>query len=403
MTHSRVTINELRQPEAEAWSGFLKEQMDQPDLVVSHVATEALNERGLNRYLLTFAGHSDPLPLIGKKTNAAEARFYRQLAGAVRKLLPTCWLNHEGHDWSWIVLTDVPNHITAQRWISDDVEKIVAMLASFHGTFWEHEQWHAPNAWPEPFLGRPGHQAPHDGALEAWRYWEGKAQKTSVVSTHALRSAGRLGPTLIRAAAGVNVLRQLGGWPGIIERPHLEALAELLDDPLPMLQPLRELPLTLLHGDLNLDHWHSTLFGERFLLDWANVAVGPAVCDLVDFLEQVEWARATRAGALDDDWPAAEETIVDSYLLRMHMGLGRFDSRAMRQAIPAALCLHVVTAWLPRFADAFHAFVGSPLTWRRLLSMDDDALRRAGYGRMVGWQAYLRRLMPRFWDATRLL
>jgi hypothetical protein len=106
---------------------------------------------------------------------------------------------------------------------------------------------------------------------------------------------------------------------------------------------------------------------------------------------------------LEEDWPTAEETMIDSYLLRMHFGLGQFDARAMRQAIPAALCLHVITTWLPRFAGYFRPFVGSPLTWRYLLNMNDDELQHAGYGRMKGWREYLARLLPRFWRATRSL
>lgn len=404
MSSSRIVVNELRQPEAEAWTAFLNERVGASDLVVQYVAKEALNENGLHRYLLTFEGHTDAFPLIGKKTNAAEARFYRDLAAPVQRLLPKCWLSHVSHDWSWVVLDDVPDHTPAPRWTGDDAEKVVAMLASFHGAYWEHEQWAAPDAWPEPFLGRHSHDIPDYGSLEAWRYWENAAHNTPTVSSHALRSAGRLAPTLIRAAAGIDVLRQLGGWPGVIERPHLEALAELLDDPLPMLQPLRELPLTLLHGNLALRHWHSTLFNERFLLDWANVTVGPSVCDLVDFLEQVEWVRATRDGYfVEEDWPVDEETIVDSYLLRMHVGLGKFDSRAMRHALPAALCLHLLTTWLPRFAESFRPFVGSPLTWRMLITMSEPELHSAGYERLIDWRSYLTRLLPRFWRATRLL
>lgn len=404
MSTSRVYVNELRLPEAEAWTAFLQERAGPPNLVVQYVAKEALNERGLNRYLLTLADHNDAFPLVGKKTNAAEARFYRDLAEPVRRLLPRCWLSHVSHDWSWVLLDDVPDHIPASRWSGDDAEKIVAMLASFHGAYWDHDRWNEPDAWPEPFLGQHSQDIPDYGTLAAWRHWENVGLNTPTVSTHALRSAGRLAPTLIRAAAGVDLLRQLGGWPGVLERPHLAALAELLDDPLPMLQPLRELPLTLLHGNLALHHWHSTLFNEHILMDWANVTVGPSVCDLVDFLEQVDRVRATPHGYFtEDDWPVDEETMIDSYLLRMHVGLGGFDSRAMRQAIPAALCLHVITAWLPRFAEVFRPFARSPLTWRLLIGMDDDQLRRAGYGRMAGWRPYLRRLFPRFWQATRLL
>lgn len=404
MSTSRVHVNELRQPEPEAWTAFLQERLGQGDLAVRHVDKESLNERGLNRFLLTLEGYSDPFPLIGKKTNAAEARFYRDLAAPVRKLLPTCWLSHVSHDWSWVLLDDVPDHNPAFSWNVEDAEKIVAMLASFHGAYWQHEELQDHSSWPEPFLGRYSQETPDYGALEAWRYWDYPRQNTPTISSHALHSAGRLAPTFIRAAAGVDVLRQLGGWPGVIEQQHLDALAELLDDPLPMLQPLRELPVTLLHGNLALHHWHSTLFNERYLLDWAGVTVGPSICDLVDLLEKVEWARAQRSDFfLGQEWPVAEETMVDSYLLRLHFGLGHFDARAMRQAIPAARCLYVIATWLPRFADAFRPFVGSPRTWRYLTAMSDAELQRAGCARMIGWRPYLARLFPRFWRATRLL
>ena len=404
MSISRVYVNELRQPEAEAWTAFLQERQDLGDLAVQYVAKEPLNEHSVYRYLLTFRDHTDAFPLIGKKTNAAEARFYRDLAGPVRKLLPHCWLSHVGHDWSWIVLDDVPDHKAAPCWSIEDAEQVVALLASFHGAYWQQDDLLEQHAWLEPLLDRDNQEPPDYGALEAWRYWDNVNRSTPRISSHALRSAGRLAPTFIRAAAGVDVLRQLGGWPGVISREQLSPLAELLDDPLPMLQPLRELPITLLHGNLALRHWHSTLFDEHYLLDWANVTVGPSVCDLVDFLEQVEWMRLQRGDhCLDEEWPIAEETMVDSYLLRMHFGLGHFDSRAMRQAIPAARCLYVITTWLPRLADCFRPFVGSPLTWRLLVSMTDDQLHRAGYGRMAGWRPYLAELFTRFLDAARLL
>ena len=383
---------------------FLQERLDLGDLTVQFVAKEPLNEHGLNRYLLTFRDHTDAFPLIGKKTNAAEARFYRDLAAPVRKLLPHCWLSHVGHDWSWIVLDDVPNHIPAPCWSTEDAEKVVAMLASFHGAYWQNDDLQKKHAWLEPLLGRNNREVADYGALEAWRYWDNVDRSTLRISSHALHSAGRLAPTFIRAAAGVDVLRQLGGWPGVISREYLNALAELLDDPLPMLQPLRELPQTLLHGNQALRHWHSTLFNEHYLLDWANITIGPPVCDLVDFLEQVEWMRLHRGdNCLEEEWPVAEETMVDSYLLRMHFGLGQFDARAMRQAIPAARCLYVITTWLPRLANYFRPFVGSPLTWRHLTSMNDDQLHGAGYGRMAGWRRYLTDLFPRFWHAARLL
>lgn len=404
MNTSRVYVNELRQLEAEAWTAFLRERLSLEDVTVRDVTVEQLNESGLVRFLLAFEGHSDSIPLIGKKTNAAEARFYRDLASPVRKLLPRCWLSHVSHDWSWIVLDDVPNHWAASRWSAEDVEKIIALLASFHGAYWQQKERLSQCEWLAPYLARHVQEVPDYGTLEAWRYWDDVTGNVPSISSHALRSAGRLAPTFIRAAAGLDVLRQLGGWPGTITRRHLNAMADLLDDPLPMLQPLRELPVTLLHGNLALRHWQVTMFGDRILLDWANVGIGPPVCDLVEFLEQVQQLRSRQNGQREDyEWPVAEETMVDSYLLRMHIGLGQFDARVMRQALPAARCLYVITTWLPRFAEWFRPFVGSPLTWQRLIEMDDEELHRVGYERMVGLQDYLSELFPRFWFAARSL
>lgn len=402
MRRSRVFVNELRQLEADAWTAFFRESSDLGDVRVEDVAVESLNGNGLARYLLSFRGHSDPVPFVGKKTNAAEARFYRDLAGPVRKLLPRCWLHHVGHDWSWILLDDVPSHRPAQRWTSEDAEKVIALLASFHGTYWRQQEQLADRPWLMPYLARHPEDVADYGTLEAWRYWDDVTGRAPSISSHSLRSAGRLAPTFIRAAAGLDVLRQLGGWPGILTRRHMDVIADLLDDPLPMLQPLRELPQTLLHGNVALRHWHVTLFDDRILLDWANVTVGPPVCDLVALLEQVEWLRSQAHGD-GREWPVSEETMVDSYLLRMHVGLGRFDTRAMRQAIPAARCLHVLTTWLPRFAEWFRPFVGSPLTWQELIHMDDETLRHVGYGRLCGVRQYLADLFPRFWHAAHSL
>lgn len=406
MSTSRVRVNELRQKDADAWTAMLREDPALEDVAVSGVEVTPLNGRNVTRYLLTLEEHSDPIPFIGKKTNAAEARFYRDIAPTIPRLVPRCWLRHISHDWSWVVLADVPNHRPETRWTADDAEKVIAMLASFHGAFWQDDEQLGQHDSLDRPLDRRAH-FPDDGHLAVWRAWDRLPGHGSVLSNHALRSANRLAPTFIRASVGLEVLRRLGGWPGIIESRHLDALADLLDDPVPILQPLRELPETLLHGDPSPGHWHLTLFGDRRLLDWSNVSIGPAVCDLVAFLEAVERLRPPSEGADECTaagcWPISEETMVDSYLLRMHVGLSGFDARAVRQAIPAARCLHLITTWLPRFADWFHPFVGSPLTWRALTEMGDEELRHVGYGRLAGLHSYLRALFARFWHASRML
>ena len=406
MSTSRVRVNELRQKDPVAWAAMLREDPALEDVAISGVDVTPLNGRNVTRYLLTLDGHSDPVPFIGKKTNAVEARFYRDIAPAIPRLVPRCWVRHISHDWSWIVLDDVPNHRPETRWTADDAEKVIAMLASFHGAFWQEDEQLSQHDWLAHPLDRRAH-FPDDGHLAVWQAWDRLPAYGTALSNHALRSANRLAPTFIRASVGLEVLRRLGGWPGIVEWRHLDALVDLLDDPVPVLQPLRELPETLLHGHPSPSHWHLTLFGDRRLLDWGNVSIGPAVCDLVAFLEAVEELRsrpdAAGESVASGGWPISEETMVDSYLLRMHVGLSGFDARAVRQAIPAARCLHLITTWLPRFADWFHPFVGSPLTWRALTEMSDQELHHVGYGRLAGLQGYLRDLFARFWHASRML
>jgi hypothetical protein len=95
--------------------------------------------------------------------------------------------------------------------------------------------------------------------------------------------------------------------------------------------------------------------------------------------------------------------MIDSYLLRLHVGLPAFDARAHRQALPAALCLYVITSWLPRLASWFQPYVHSPRTWTSLLAAAPDELVARGCGPMATYQGYLSGLFARFAQASRAL
>lgn len=399
MSVSRTLVKELREPDTAAWTALLQQVPSLQGVRVTDARVEPLNGHGVTRYLLAFDDSLDPVPFVGKLTSVREANFYRELAPSIRRILARNYLAYTGPEMNWIVLEDVPNHRPHVRWSADDVERVIALLASFHGAFWDSQEKLAGYDWLPRHLDRDAWK-PGPAYLQAWQYWDRFSPQGAPISSHAIQAAGNLAPLLIRAATGFDILRHLGGWPGVVTRRHLEAVAELLDDPLPVLQPLRELPVTLLHGNMALHHWHFSLLQDQALFDWRNVCVGPPICDLVEFLEQVALFRAR----VDDrSWPVSTETMVDSYLLRMHVGLSSFDARAMRQALPAARCLFVLTTWLPRLADWFEPFVNSPLTWQALIQMDDDDLERAGYGRMAGFKSYLAELFPRFWHASKLL
>jgi hypothetical protein len=393
MNRSNVHLRDLRRPELSAWETVLSDDHELGGVTVTAVAEEPLPEQRHTRYLLSLAGHSDPAPLWATTTTPTEVAFYRDVGPAIPRLLPHCWWQAEAAGEGWLLLDDVPAYRPPERWAADDVEKVIAMLASLHGTFWEERERLDGMDWlPQPWHAQPPQRAP--GFLQAWQFWDKMTGGGAPLSHQAVRSTGGLAPLLIRAAAGLEVMRRLGGWPGVVERAHLMELTTLLDDPLPMLYPLRNLPITLLHGNPVPHHWRLTLLGERRLTDWRAVAAGPGIWDLVRLLE---------GAARLPSWPIDAETMIDSYLLRLHVGLASFDARAHRQALPAALCLYVITAWLPRLASWFQPYVYSPRTWASLLALEPEELVARGWGPVVAHRAYLSDLFRRFEQASRLL
>jgi hypothetical protein len=219
-------------------------------------------------------------------------------------------------------------------------------------------------------------------------------------------NAGRLAPVLLRAANGLAVIRSLGGWPGILGESHLAAAADLLDDPVPMLSRLAELPLTLLHGDPHNYQWHLTLFDDHRLLDWHKVMAGPGIYDLVSFVEQLDLIYMIEGQTpvyTRQELPASQETIIDTYILALKEKLGsQFDARTARQAIPAARCLYVLTHWFPHFADWFSQ-MPNKYVWQRVNRMNDNELMGTMYQPIVGFRPYLAAVFQRFLQAYRTL
>jgi hypothetical protein len=393
MNRSNVQAHDLRRLEVSAWDAVLSPYEELTGVAVTAVSEEALPGQRHRRYLLSLAGHSDPVPFRVTETTATEVAFYREIGPAIPRLLPRCWWRQEIAGEGWLLLDEVPTYQPPARWAADDVEKVIAMLASLHGAFWDDRERLEEYGWlPRPWQAHPA--APPPGYLEAWQFWDQMTGGGAPLSHQAVRSAGGLAPFLVRAAAGLEVLRRLRGWPGVVERAHLDALTALLDDPLPMLYPLRRLPHTLLHGNPVPHHWRLTLLGDRRLTDWRTVTAGPGIWDLVRFLE---------GAARFPGWPVDAETMTDSYLLRLHVGLPSFDTRAHRQALPAALCLYVITAWLPRLASWFQPYVHSPRTWASLLAAGPEELVARDCQQMAAHRSYLSGLFARFSQANRVL
>lgn len=423
-----VDIFQLQRRDPAAWSALLGRWPETSDVIVTAVASEPLCAstltvpgraaecaHRLRRFTLTVDGCSDPISFIAKQTNAAEARFYSMYGDPPGTAIPTCYYAHLDGDASWVILEDVPDHFPSAHWAPSQVDDIAATLARLHAARWdirvdETSPWTAPDPIIPHFLHRAG--GPYTWAElrkeEAALFEEGPGE---IISAHAIRNAGRLAPGLLRAANGLVVMRDLGGWPGVLGESHLAAAADLLDDPVPMLAPLLDLPPTLLHGAPHPGHWRLTLFDDRYLVDWSEVQTGPGVLDLVAFLEgypllmDEHWAgpEQTRPRLRLRDLSAlAEETIIDTYLLTLSAELGgRSAARAFRAALPAARCLHVLLTWFPYFAT-WAGDLPDRYVWQRVNRQEETAARYR-HVPQTDLKLYLAGVFDRFLRACRCL
>ncbi len=413
MNESQVDAAQLQKRDPQAWTALLSEQDGLEGVVVTAVNAQPLQynssandySRPITRYLVSLANNSDPIPFIGKETDLNEALFYRDLASTLPSIAPHCRFVHLNEDRSWVVIEDVPNHVPPDRWTHQDVEEVIGDMAMFHATFWD-----------QPELARHYPWLPHFVDRDQKRYtWQELRQEHAVyfeegpaalLSEHALRHTGRLAPLFLEAANGLAVMRALGGWPGVLGESHLAAAEDLLDDPVPMLEPLLQLPATLIHGNMHKYHWHLTLFHEHRLLDWRNVAVGTSIFDLISFQEQFDLLISSDDLPTlhsRDNSPVSEETMIDSYLLAMKAELnGQFDARQMRLAIPAARCLQILITAFPYFATWFDR-MPDKYTWQRVNRMADSEFTGRSMERIIGYRPYLREVFRRFLRDYRML
>ena len=413
MNEPRVDVIQLQKRDPAAWSALLSSHIGLEDVVVTAVTAQPLRynasastySRRVTRYLLSLDNHTDPITFIGKRTTPFEAYFYRDLADQLPFVAPRCWFLHVAEDVGWVILDDVPNHVHRDDWTAVDIDDALRNLAQMHAKFWGKIDLQTKSPWLTHFIDKQEITYTfEDLRHEQSQYFE--EGPAALLSEHAIQNSGRLAPRLLAAANGLIVMRDLGGWPGVLGESHLAAAADLIDDPVPILEPLLNLPITLLHGNPHTYHWHLTLFDEQRLLDWRDVTTGPGICDLVNFQEQFHLLYARNGTVyvhVRHDSPATVETIIDSYILSMKAELGsNFDARAFRLALPAARCLHVILNWFPMFASWFDQ-MPSKFTWQRVNRMSDAELIGTSMQPLIGYRPYLRTVFQRFLQAYRML
>lgn len=433
-----ISMIQLQRRDPAAWSALLSRLADPAEIIVTDVTSEPVvnanlagmgmmrtdPSRRVRRYTLTLAAHSDPVTFIAKKSNETEAAVYRLASLQPESLLPPLCFLHSDGEQSWLILEDVPDDIPPDRWTPYHSDRIVEALAAFHAATWETtaRSGDAPSFDRDEilphFLESP--DMPYTWSelrrQHAVLFEQGPA---AILSDHAIQNAGRLAPSLLEAANGLVIMRGLGGWPGVLGESHLAAAADLLDDPVPMLSVLNNLPVSIIHGSPHPYHWRLTLFDEQYLIDWGEAQLGPGLLDLMAFIEH--YPLIYRDSLPDESrmMPFAErnqpiirlreltalfeETLVDTYQLAMSMRLGsRFPARAFRAALPAARCLHVLTTWFAYFGSWFDD-MPDPYVWQRINRMSESELGSSMFRPIAGIRPYLAGVFDRFLRAYRSL
>ena len=394
-SHTGQQVQQLQQLDPAMWSLLLRRNTGVDDLRVDAVHTDDAGQNR-TRYILYLDNHSDPITLLGVRTSLREARFFSDMADGVPFLVPRCYLAHVGGREGWVVLADAPNDLVPEAWSKEDVVSQMTDLAALHSVYQGDRETLLSHSFLPFLLGqRRKKRRNHPPRIRPT--WE-----RQTVSDHAIRTVEGLAPQWLEAAQGLRILLDLEGWQHVIDEKHLRALGDLIDDPQPMLQRLRELPLTLVHGFPGIYNWRVSLFDSRQLVDWSRVAIGPGVCDMVAFVETFGLLQGSEMGwKVRDEWPLSEETMIDAYILGVSAELGSDAlTRDIRQAIPAARCLHIMLTWLPRFYTWFKDLPADRHArremWQSINRIGDDDLAGTLYAPIAGLRPHLTEVFHRF-------
>lgn len=409
-----VETQKLQELNIEAWTYLLRRERDMLDVQVLDVAAEKLSAN-ITRYLLTLAKHPEPIALIGKTTTAAEVHFYDEYAKQLSNMVNRCWFSQQMGKDGWLVL-DVPDdHHPPHTWSIQDVENIIEHLALLHSTFWAEDMLLAglPN-----YIGRneeDDKRSTRSGGRKQKAIYRRTGRRVGLPASYLnfdLQLVGVQASALMKATVGLQILRGLGGWPGVLSDKHLDAFEALLEQPDLMMKPLRQVPFTLMHSRPSISNWNIGIFDSVALLDWQHISYGPGICDLIYFIEDF-YIHCTgrnvdekRSYYLYREWPIVEETLIDSYFIRLAQELeaDEYSARQMRRyALPAARCLYVLTYWLPTISEWFMHLPSSNRTWNKIQEMDDNELASLGYTPLVGLRPHLQKVFARFLDAYNLL
>ena len=183
-----------------------------------------------------------------------EAGLYRALAGQLPMATPA--LIAADSAGSWLVLEAVEAEPAAGAWGPEDFEQAVTLLVSLHERFWGL----AEDLSAYPWLARP---------------------LTLDYEIHVYAAAQALGK-IVRDEQPPAIAQSA---------PVLSTLGQIISQADQVVQPLRALPFTLLHGDF----WQRNLLrdedGDPIVLDWQRAAIGPGLLDLLVLSTNHRWEQ----------------------------------------------------------------------------------------------------------------
>ena len=237
----------------------------------------ALNESGTTLSALSVGvridGEDQSLPLLLKEPPVSrsgrvltaigqrEYGVYRQLAPHLPLLVPGLVAGDETE--GWIILEVLTGLRPAPEWTFEDYCEAILNLVNMHDRFWGL----AEDLVNYPWLARP---------LDA-DYMD----------------------TIVAAVDAVQALVMEERIPQLNTAKHLELLGKLTQSADEIVTPLRSETATLIHGDYWPGNIARPIDGRQIVFDWQLAGIGPAILDLVGFIQSVRM-KLTPAMPIDD-------------------------------------------------------------------------------------------------------
>lgn len=309
-------LHQLLQGDAWTWEILLSRP-------VHRVSLDRTKLRGTNSHLrrvrIRIEG-DETLTLLVKRTNRREVEFYRRWARGLPLALPEVHYAEIVGEMGWCILEMLPPAKPLKHWSPQDEMDVLGDLARLHAAFW----------------GRPPRGLP--------------------------RLYDDINRRLDDATRGIRLLRQIGGWPGVLEEDTFQRAEALLEERSRLLAPLLALPDTLVHGDCWSPNW-AVLKTRRVLFDWQAAASGAGVWDVVFFLEM--------SGGSGTPLPLAEAEAFETYLeaLSTACPTAAGETKNLRSSFAAVAVLNTLASWIAYACDYLrwlenYPFVGH--AWRAI-------------------------------------